>query len=568
MKKIIAMAAIAAAFTMASCNKEQPVSPDENPTVGKSVITASIENGLTKAHLDANGDDTDGYKVFWSEGDDLIVGGGLDEYGNYLNWVAEYKLEDSSAGSSQGTFSWQTVNTFISMDEVCQEPSFEAGNMYMAVHPFDLIDMNTSAFTWRTEQTYNGTTGYIPMIAAAEGTEDGTADFKFTNLGGLLRLTVKGTATIKTITVKAKEPMSGELDCFAMDEEGNIVALMGNDDGYETYNYINLDCGESGVALSSTGTDFYISMPCHYSVSGDDISLGGYSEVTITLTDMKDNICEKKLSSNKQLVIERSKITPATFTASEFKSVVTVKFDLNNAGMIGNFNAKPVDLTDIDYNTTITEPNTLFAENYVFRGWYKEATCENAWDFANDKVVCNTILYAKWASNPLDESDAAKISDKDYVKLAGFYWATENVLPSKKYWNYSPLYPDYYDHYDAQGAVESWGAGWTLPSSAQWQALLDNCICEWKTDFIYKGEAMKGLLVTGKEEYYEKGHSIFLPICSIYNKLDDLDEREAFYYFRYLTNDDNLLILESNSPCISSMDKSFPGGSVRPVASI
>ena len=344
MKKIIiAMAAVAAAFTMASCNKEQTVSPDENPTVGKSVITASIENGLTKAHLDANGDDTDGYKVFWSEGDDLIVGGGLDEMGEYKNWVAEYKLEDSSAGSSQGTFSWQAENnTFISIDKECHEPSFEEGNMYMAIHPFDLIDMNTGAFTWRTEQTYNGTTGYIPMIAAAEVTEDGTADFIFTNLGGLLRLTVKGTATIKSITVKAKEPMSGEIDYFAMDEDGNIVALMGNDDRYETYNYINLDCGESGVALSSTGTDFYISMPCHYSVSGDDISLGGYSEVTITLTDMKDNICEKNLSSNKQLVIERSKITPATFTASEFKAPVPEgalpgKFTVNASGKQVNF---------------------------------------------------------------------------------------------------------------------------------------------------------------------------------------------------------------------------------------
>lgn len=35
---------------------------------------------------------------------------------------------------------------------------------------------------------------------------------------------------------------------------------------------------------------------------------------------------------------------------------------------------------------------------YVFKGWYKEAACTNAWSFETDKVSENTYLYAKWAA--------------------------------------------------------------------------------------------------------------------------------------------------------------------------
>ena len=318
MKKIIiAMAAIAAAFTMASCNKEQPVSPNDNPTTGKSVITASIENDITKTTLEGN--DDEGYKVFWSEGDNLFV---CDEGGSRnMNWVAEYKLEDSSVGSPKGTFSWYTGDYFISLNQSYQEPVFENGNVYVATYPFDLTDLDDYRLIWKTEQTYSTTDRYIPMYGIAECTKDGEADFKFTNLGGMLRLTVKGSAYIRSIKISAaeNEAMSGS---FLVDEDDNdnMVGKMGYGD---VENYIILDCGANGVRLSEEGTDFYISMPCHYIIDEEIMKwvLEGYSDVTITLTDTEGRTCVKKLN-NKNLVIERSKITTATFTASEFKSNV------------------------------------------------------------------------------------------------------------------------------------------------------------------------------------------------------------------------------------------------------
>ena len=320
MKKIIiAMAAIAAAFTMASCNKEQPVSPIENPTVGKSVITASIENGITKATLEGN--DDEGYSVVWTAGDQLFVG---DSQGT--DWCAKYTLDNASAGSSKGAFIWQRGDYFNSICEEYEAPVFKEGKRYVAMHPFDLVDENNNEYLiWKTEQTYDETDIYIPMFGEAKCTEDGAADFTFTNLGGLLRLNVKGTATIKSIKVQAQEPMSGHILYFGEDDKGYKVAFISD---YavlftpNTKNYINLNCGENGVKLRPEGTDFYISMPCRYNAKGEDMAdFDGYSDVTITLTDTDGKTCVKKLN-NKKLFIERSKITTASFTASEFKSNV------------------------------------------------------------------------------------------------------------------------------------------------------------------------------------------------------------------------------------------------------
>jgi len=48
-------------------------------------------------------------------------------------------------------------------------------------------------------------------------------------------------------------------------------------------------------------------------------------------------------------------------------------------------------------------PNGIirYKKDYIFGGWYKEANCANAWNFATDVVTLDTTLYAKWMSNYL-----------------------------------------------------------------------------------------------------------------------------------------------------------------------
>ncbi|MEE1250450.1 MAG: InlB B-repeat-containing protein [Lachnospiraceae bacterium] len=48
----------------------------------------------------------------------------------------------------------------------------------------------------------------------------------------------------------------------------------------------------------------------------------------------------------------------------------------------------------------VTNPGNISATGYTFGGWYKEAACNQAWDFENDVVTGNVTLYAKWTQVP------------------------------------------------------------------------------------------------------------------------------------------------------------------------
>jgi uncharacterized repeat protein (TIGR02543 family) len=53
-------------------------------------------------------------------------------------------------------------------------------------------------------------------------------------------------------------------------------------------------------------------------------------------------------------------------------------------------------------NSTIAEPSIPIREGYTFAGWYKDAACNNAWNFAADVVTSPITLYAKWSANPVN----------------------------------------------------------------------------------------------------------------------------------------------------------------------
>lgn len=92
------------------------------------------------------------------------------------------------------------------------------------------------------------------------------------------------------------------------------------------------------------------------------------------------------------------------------------RYDINfeqDYNLVANFN--PFDVTfdsqggsavpgaSADYNTTVSEPDPdPTRPGHTFGGWYKEAACTNAWDFANDAVTTDITLFAKWteSSNP------------------------------------------------------------------------------------------------------------------------------------------------------------------------
>jgi len=50
----------------------------------------------------------------------------------------------------------------------------------------------------------------------------------------------------------------------------------------------------------------------------------------------------------------------------------------------------------VESGTQAATPAAPTRIDYTFAGWYKEADCTNIWDFASEKVIANTTVYAKW----------------------------------------------------------------------------------------------------------------------------------------------------------------------------
>ncbi|MBO5817647.1 MAG: InlB B-repeat-containing protein [Paludibacteraceae bacterium] len=72
----------------------------------------------------------------------------------------------------------------------------------------------------------------------------------------------------------------------------------------------------------------------------------------------------------------------------------SVTFDANGHG------TAPADQC-IAEGGKVTTPTAPTATGYTFGGWYKEAGCTNAWDFAADIVSADITLYAKWTAKTI-----------------------------------------------------------------------------------------------------------------------------------------------------------------------
>ncbi len=329
MKKfIIALAAIAA-FTMVSCEKEQLIGPDGSVDAGDCIITAFTENSLTKTSL--SGDDS-GYNVVWSQGDKISIGDNIFELS---------EGEGTTMGKFRGTL--------------------PKDGQYTAYYP-----ATYNGTDWPASQTYaaNNITG-SPM--KAEVTISGgkvSHPLSFKNAGGILRLTLKGTATVSLITVNVP---------------GSEVSQ----------NTLCLKCG-GGVSLDNTnGKVFHIALP-----------EGTSSEPLIQIKTVDGKTIDKRMKSGRELVIERSKITDVSLSGINSTSP---------AGMLpGMF--------------TVAEGRQV----YFSRGNLHYTVASQAWQFYDRQYDCGPSNYEDghdkdislftWGYNA-EKSIESSRSDNDNVSV-------------------------------------------------------------------------------------------------------------------------------------------------------
>ena len=54
---------------------------------------------------------------------------------------------------------------------------------------------------------------------------------------------------------------------------------------------------------------------------------------------------------------------------------------------------------NVNYGGLASEPTNPNRTGYTFGGWYKEASCNNLWNFTSDTVTAHVTIYAKWIIN-------------------------------------------------------------------------------------------------------------------------------------------------------------------------
>ena len=416
MKKILfSIAILAVAFGFTACSNEDEALG--NVKGEKTTVLAMTEVG-TRTALESDG--AGAYNVVWSEGDNIYIGNGHSEY-------KEFTLK-SGAGETTATF----------------EGEVPADGTYKVYY-------GSQYDTFESNQHYEASkASNFQMCASATVTDGKISPIQFWNVGGILRLTVKGTATIKNIKVTSEQPMSGP-------SSFNNETKTATASDYYNIRYVQLDCGD-GVALTTEGTVFNIALLANT-----------YTGVQITLIDADDNTLTKTFTGTDGLKIERSKITKASFTAS-FAAPTKGKAKANIGG------------SEVDVKwVQLWKDGPKFAEYNVGAASATEYGGHYAWGGSQDKV---------------DDHNTTNTGE-------GNLTGTDDT------------------------ATKLWGSNWRMPTSAELQALLDNCTCTWTEN--YNGTDINGLLCTGKGDY--ESNSVFLPAAGNYFDGDLCDQGRGGYYW-------------------------------------
>lgn len=313
MKKIIVFS-MCAIVALVSCQKSGDLNSSENGN--KMMVMAAIDNGgQTKTTAQDEGDVT---KVLWSDDDAFAMSV---KGGDFAKFVLT-----SGAGSQVGTFEVEGIVTEgVSTGYVAYYP-YQEGIIYADGQ----LNVNFPAV-----QSYVvGSIAAAPMVAVSE-----TENLKFFNVASLLKITLKGEAVIRTITLTGNndETLAGAAEVAV--GLSPVLSLAGAADS----KVITLDCGE-GVALTDDGVDFYFALPA---ITFD----GGF---TIKATDVTGAYMIKSTDSEVILSASKVKVYPVFDYVPEWEEVSS-EDELNAAIADGGLVKLAEDIVLTNYIDITTE---------------------------------------------------------------------------------------------------------------------------------------------------------------------------------------------------------------------
>lgn len=307
------IAAAVLTLGLASCAKEA-LTPEQHATpepTGLITIVANIgDDASTKTTL--SGDDQSGYDVLWSEGDQIRFYGGetVKEYFTYT--LTE------GAGTKSGVFTGPAVPESIAPTEY-------------ATYGDNLIFGYVGILAEEQYYAPNNAAFSFPMAAKVSVSDGEVILGDFKNIGGLLRLDLKGSGTVKEIKISANQPLSG--GAIRIGEDG--AAAFDSGSWLSSHKYVTLNCGARGVELTSEPKPFYISL-----LKND------YTGVKIEISDFAGHTFTKTLKADKSLNIARAQITPAALTVTGLTNDVPLTKD-SPVGAIGPIDGREAMVVDL-----------------------------------------------------------------------------------------------------------------------------------------------------------------------------------------------------------------------------
>ncbi len=277
MKKLLVLGLMA---TMAVCScqkveKGSAVSADKVFTATMEAMADDATSVDTKTSLDASGN------VLWKQGDQASIFAGSTVNG-------QYQVTDASDGNTvailnpvgnQGSVSGEQISNNVALYPYAATAAIaQSGNNYVI-----------SGIALPATQTYVQASfgnGAFPMAAVTSSTSD--YSLKFKNVLGGLKLQLKGTAAIASISVTGNngEVLCGAAAITASSENMPSISLTG-----ANATTVTLDCG-NGVQLNeTTATAFIIALP-------PMTMTGGF---TVTVTDTDGAIMEMKTTRSQTI---------------------------------------------------------------------------------------------------------------------------------------------------------------------------------------------------------------------------------------------------------------------------
>ena len=270
MKK--ALYIIAACLGFGACQNMEPVVPED----ANEVISAKIEQGgESKTVLDENNN------ILWSE-NDQIVAFMKTSYGH------KYQIQPSFAGKTYADFSkvssanGDDISAGMEWDHiVAYYPYAEEISCAKADDSYTL-DVELPAEQTYAENSFGNAT--FPMVAVSDDN-----DITFKNVCGGIKLLLKGTQKIKSITIQGKnnEILSGPATVTAYNYGTPDITMTGTDAASQS---VTLNCGTEGIQLNeNTATEFIISLPPVVFTEGFTINITDSESNTYTVGTNEEN---------------------------------------------------------------------------------------------------------------------------------------------------------------------------------------------------------------------------------------------------------------------------------------